>query len=187
VNPGIRAFRDALAALPVDEGAFPDERLGRETCAEAIDALAEGNYGVGCLLVDPSGAIVAQGHNEAFSPRFCSDRHAEMVVMNRFEDQHPEVRDMSKYVAHVSLEPCPMCLSRFIISGVGTVKFVAEDAGGGMTHHLDALPGNFRRLAAAQGFGLANCSPPLQKLAHDIFMSNLPELQARLRKRRASA
>ena len=153
---------------------------------EAINALAEGNYGVGCLLVNPSGVVVSRGHNEAFSPRFCSDGHAEMVVLSRFEASHPDVRDMSGYVVHVSLEPCPMCLSRFIISGIGTVKFVASDLGGGMTEHLDALPENFRRLAKAQSFGPASCSPELQKLARDVFLFNLAELQAKLRARRAT-
>lgn len=62
----IRAFRDALRSMPLDTLSYPDERFGREVCGEAIDALAQGNNGVGCLLVDPSGAIVARGHNEVF-------------------------------------------------------------------------------------------------------------------------
>lgn len=181
----IRAFRDALRSMPLDTLSYPDERFGREVCEEAIDALAQGNNGIGCLLVDPSGAIVARGHNEVFWPRFCSDAHAEMIALGRFEADHPEVWDMSQYVIHVSLEPCPMCLSRFIISGVGTMKFVAADNGGGMIGQMDALPENFRRLAGAQSFGLAHCSPALRTLARDVFLFNLDELQAKLQRRRS--
>jgi hypothetical protein len=69
-------------------------QLGMVACQEALVAALRGNYGVGALLVDPQGTIVARGQNAVFSPYFRSDLHAEMVVMNTFEERHPEIDTM---------------------------------------------------------------------------------------------
>ena len=43
---------------------------------------------------------------------------------------------MSGYNQYSSIEPCPMCVARLIATGVGTVKFVAPDASGGMVQTM---------------------------------------------------
>ena len=179
----IRQFRNVLEGFTTSTLSCRDDRLGHIVCAEAIDALADGNYGVGCVLLDPRGEPVVRGHNEVFWPRFRSGGHAEAVVLDRFETTHSKVCDLSGYMLFVSLEPCPMCLCRIIISGIGSVKFVAADDGGGMVRNMDALPNHFRRLARGRKFGVAECSPGLQALAREIFVANLDQLQAKLRKR----
>lgn len=185
VVSGIDSLKSRFRTLACDDAKYRDERIGRMVCAEALSALTEGNYGVGGVLADPNGQIVTRGHNQAFSPRFRSDRHCEMVIMDAFEAEHPDVVNMRGYTLFTSLEPCSMCVSRIIISGIGTVKYVAVDEGGGMARRLDALPDNFRRLVQKQTFVLAQCSPELRQLARDIFLLNLRDLQAKLQQRRA--
>ena len=70
----------------------PDDGLILETVREALAAAREGNFGIGAVIVDPNGEIICSGHNQVFHPRFRSDGHAEMVVMSRFEEMHPQIR-----------------------------------------------------------------------------------------------
>jgi hypothetical protein len=64
-------------------------------CQEALVAARRGNYGVGAVLVNPRGTVVARGQNAVFYPHF----------------------------------------ARLLAAGVQTVKFLAEDAWGGMVNH----------------------------------------------------
>jgi len=187
VNNNIKKIRDELEQLQTNVDGrlddYPDEQISLYTCEEALNAVMEGNYGVGCVLMGPSGDIVLRGHNQVFHPYFRSDRHAEMVVMDKFEDIHQEVLDMSGYVLHCSLEPCPMCLARLISARIGTVKYVASDIDGGMMHQADKLPKNFIRLAKNQSFVQSQSSPDIQKIASEIFFLNINELRDKLFKR----
>ena len=83
-----------LAGVRAELTTNQDQQLGVVACQEALVAALRGNYGVGALLVDPQGTIVARGQNAVFSPYFRSDLHAEMVVMNIFEERHPEIDTM---------------------------------------------------------------------------------------------
>jgi tRNA(Arg) A34 adenosine deaminase TadA len=161
-------------------GSADDEFYGIEACREALHAALEGNYGVGAVLVDPSGDIVERGHNQAFQPRFRSDLHAEMVVINAFEDQLPGSTDMRGYSLICSLEPCPMCLGRLLIAGVERVKFVARDELGGMTSHIDELPTAFQKLRRRQQFVEAEVSEELRSLSLELFLINLERLRNKL-------
>lgn len=157
-----------------------DQRLGIEACREALRAAQEGNYGVGAVLTDHSGQIVERGHNQAFQPRFRSDLHAEMVVMNAFEDRWPESTDMRGYSLICSLEPCPMCLSRLLIAGVERVLYVACDELGGMASKIDQLPEAFQKLRHDGQFAEAQVSDELRSLALDLFLLNLATLRTQL-------
>jgi len=187
VNNRIKKIEEELELLQADIDTrlddYPDEQISLYTCEEALNAVMEGNYGVGCVLLGPSGDIVLRGHNQVFYPYFRSDRHAEMVVMDIFEDSRQEVLDMSGYVLHCSLEPCPMCLARLISARIGTVKYVASDIDGGMIHQADKLPKNFIRLAKNQSFIQSVSSPDIQKIASEIFFLNINELREKLFKR----
>ena len=46
-----------------------DQHLGIVACTEALTAARTGNYGVGAVLVDPTGGIVEQGRNTVFFPK----------------------------------------------------------------------------------------------------------------------
>lgn len=180
---GIERIKKSLQAIKPDTEAYPDDYFAWLTCQLACEAIEQGNFGVGCVLVDVSGNVILKGHNEVFSPYFRSNRHAEMVVMDAFEDQYQDITDMCGYTLYTSLEPCPMCLIRLITSGVETVKYVAPDPPGGMVHLVNNLPSIHRELASRQAFSQAQASPDVVKLAQDIFLYNAAELKEKVDQR----
>lgn len=153
------------------------------TCALALEAVNAGNFGIGAILIDDGGRVIAQGRNEVFNPYFRSDRHAEMVVMDDFEDAHPEHKKLDGYTLYTSLEPCPMCLVRLSTSSVNRILFAARDNAGGMAHRRGDLPPFWIELAQDKVFWQAECSPKLIHAAGQIFLLNLEELTARIKAR----
>ena len=157
-----------------------DQALGIVACAEALAAARLGNYGVGAVLVDPTGNILERGGNTVFFPRFRSDLHAEMVTMNAFEERHPEISNMRGYTLVSSLEPCPMCLARLLMAGVQTVKFLAYDELAGMVNLKQLFPSAWTRLWQRQEFVQADVSESLKRFALDVFSLNLETCRQKL-------
>src|SRR5690349_187848 len=94
----IDKLKKMLQDIAVLSSPFLDEVCGKAACEQALEAAEGGSYGVGAVIVDPNGSIRAYGRNEMFTPPFRSDRHAEMMAMNRLEDSNPEVTDLSRFV-----------------------------------------------------------------------------------------
>jgi tRNA(Arg) A34 adenosine deaminase TadA len=160
-----------------------DDLFAWETCKLALQAVESGNFGIGSIIVDVHGEIVARGYNQVFHPYFRSDRHGEMVAMEKFEDRYREVTTMKSYTLYTSLESCPMCMARLITSGCGKVIHIADDPLGGMVHLKNNLPPVWIELAQRQTFSKASCSVELEQAAQQIFMLNVDELNAFLRQR----
>lgn len=158
----------------------PDDGYAWLTCTLALEGVAHDNFGVGAILVDAGGQIVTQGYNQVFHPYFRSDRHAEMVVLEGWEEGRPQVPWPGGLTLFTSVEPCPMCLVRLLSADVRRVLFVAEDAIGGMVQRLNNLPPSWLELAQSKTFAKAQCSPELVHAAGQIFGINLQELNARL-------
>lgn len=161
---------------------YKDDDYSWLTCILALKAVYSGNFGVGAILVDDTGTIIEWGHNEVFNPYFRSDRHAEMVVIDHFEDSNPK-NTLKNYSLYTSLESCPMCLARIITSGISKVVHVAEDINGGMTHKLNDLPLIWIELSKRQIFNKANCSKDLTVAAEKIFLINAQLLNEILKDR----
>lgn len=83
---------------------YPDDKYVWLTDVLALKSVYAGNFGVGCILVDFHGNVVVQGHREVFHPYFQSDRHAEMVVMDEFEDIQPDISKIQGLTLYTSLE-----------------------------------------------------------------------------------
>lgn len=179
---GIEDWRSYLLTYQ-PHAEHPDDAYAWLTCALALEAVAQGNFGVGAVLVDEAGHVLAQGHNEVFHPYFRSDRHAEMVVLDGWEDAHPEPPGPEPLTLYTSLEPCPMCLVRLSTSAVRKVFHVALDPPGGMVQRMEALPPFWAGLAEGKTFGPARCSPDLTRAADQLFLLNLQELTARIKAR----
>ena len=161
---------------------LPDETSAIRACQLATQAAELGTYGVGAVLLDGAGDIVAEGHNEVHTDRFRSDLHAEMVVINRFETAHQGCRHPGSFTLVTSLEPCPMCMTRLIFAGIGTILHVCADPVGGMVQHKTSLPPVFQQITAelAQVWGLAECSEALRQAAFQIWDQSRLELDRRL-------
>ena len=137
---------------------------------EAISAIKNGGWGIGAILIDnQTGKIICRGQNKTKR----SDWHAEMDLLNKFEDEHQDKKVRKELLAHctliTSLEPCPMCLCRIIAARVGAVYYVAPDAPGGMVHLFDNLPDSWKELAKGKTYAQADCSAELIKIAGDVF------------------
>jgi cytosine deaminase len=163
----------------------PDDPFALRALACAVVAREKRTYAIGAVLLDEHNEVVCEGHNEVHVDGFHSDLHAEMVVMNKWERQHPYCCDMSKYTLVTSLEPCPMCMTRLIFSGVGAVRHVCNDDVGGMVQRMESLPPIFQQLTARsqQKWGKAQCSPALEAMAFDIWDSNREELDTQVVRR----
>ncbi|HKB40760.1 MAG TPA: deaminase [Gemmataceae bacterium] len=173
---GMRA--DLLEYRPIPE--HEDDAHAWLSCVLALEGVAAGNFGVGAILVEEGGRIAVQGHNEMFHPRFRSDRHAEMVVMDRWEGSDPGACGGTLVT---SVEPCPMCLVRLSSSALRRVLYVAPDLTGGMVRRMDSLPPYWAEAARGKVFAQARCSPDLVRAAEQIFLLNLEELTAHMKAR----
>jgi len=161
---------------------------------EAIAAKKEGSGGIGaCLVKESSGEIVMRGHNRQFSPHFRSDMHAEMDLMNRYEDfvkalkisgRNP--RQVDGLTLYSSVEPCPMCLTRIINTGLKKTFYAAPDKDGGMVHKINDLPLFWKNAAAGRVYAQAKCSPIMQDIAARLFRHGQGQMREQMKAKPAS-
>jgi len=165
-------------------------------CLLALDAAHVGTYGVGALLFDEDGQILVEGRNKVYEGGFRSDLHAEMVVMNEFESLGWAREKARGCTLVTSLEPCPMCMTRLIVAGVGAVLYLSDDSIGGMVRRRHELPPTFRAIIRSEGqrWGVAECSEELRTAAFDIWVESrqrlgqwLPHVEAPVRRSHATA
>jgi tRNA(adenine34) deaminase len=181
----IRWLANRLEACREADESAPDDTVAVGVCNEAIAAVREGNYGVGALIVDRDGRVLVRAHNQVFRPGFRSDGHAEMIAVDKLERELPD-KPPASLTLYVSLEPCPMCLARLKLAGIGRVRYLSPDPAGGMVESRDRLPPIWRLLNPNQDFAPAEVSPPLRRLAKRIFQVNLRPLRRRLIERTQS-
>ncbi len=179
-NRGVSKMKTYLLDYEFN-GDCPDDKYIWLTNVLALKAVDSGNFGVGCILVDGRGKVVVNGHNEVFNPYFRSDLHAEMVVMNKFENMHRNIKDLKDYTLYSSLESCPMCLVRLITSGVRIIRHAAPDIRGGMVHVFEYLPEFWSDLSGGKIFSQAACSQEMINAAGEIFLLNVEELIERIK------
>jgi tRNA(adenine34) deaminase len=106
----------------------------------AWEAHGAGNIGVGAVLTDPAGAIIATGRNRVFDADAPPGRlrstwlaHAEMDALAQLPHG-----DYPEHTLWTTLEPCLMCASAVVLSHVGTVRYAAADP---LWSGIDHLPG----------------------------------------------
>jgi cytosine deaminase len=172
------AIRTRVAAYAIDP-AFRDDIFALHVVKAALASALEGSGGIGACLVDAkTGQVVETGRNRQYTTYFRSDLHAEMDLLNQYENRTQKKRDPEKgtnprdcpgLVLVSSVEPCPMCLTRIINSGIKTVIYVEADPEGGMAGRITQLPPFWQDFAADREFRQADCSPEIRQLAHDLF------------------
>lgn len=176
--------RKVKSVIPNPE--YPHDKFIMITLHEAIAAAKQGNLGVGAVLVRENGEIIQRGHNHVFKPYFRSDLHAEMSVMTKFEERFKDIENLKGFILFSSLEPCPMCFARLIVSGIKKVYYAAIDKNGGMVHRLEDMPPEWKEWAQRQEFALAQCSSELRDIALQIFLSTVNETDRKLQNRQRS-
>ena len=174
----LAAIEARILSFRPDPG-YTHDALGLHVVKAALSAAKQGCGGIGACLVDETtGKVVETGRNRQYAPYFRSDLHGEMDLLNRYEDRirkkrgtpgMENPRDCSGLTLVSSVEPCPMCLTRIINSGVKRVVYLIEDKNGGMVTRMDHLPPFWRKFAADRQFLKADCSPALRQIAWDLF------------------
>lgn len=108
-----------------------------ETSKEAISlcaqlawaSFAEGNVGIGCVLLNSEGSMISEGRNQSLqdNPNAAdfsrsAIAHAEMDALRKV--RVPEIRGGTMVA---SLQPCDMCVGASVLADISNVLFLAED------------------------------------------------------------
>jgi len=110
----------------------------------ARSALADGEFPVGCVIADGE-TVVARGHRTGTTAGSGNEiDHAEMNALRRLYGDAADI-DRSKLTIYCTMEPCLMCFSAIVLSGIGRVVYAYEDVmGGGTGCDRSALPSLYR-------------------------------------------
>lgn len=112
--------------MTIELQADPFERRALELAWRSCRA---GTVGVGALLVDDDGTIMAEGNNAIFTPADAGPltgsrvAHAEMNVFA----QIPGAMRPRGATLYTSLEPCAMCAGAIVIHGLKAVRILTDD------------------------------------------------------------
>jgi len=105
------------------------EEPWRISLAQAWEAYVGGNIGVGAVLTDPGGRVVAFGRNRVSDTDAPPGRlrstfiaHAELDVLGQLTPS-----DYRRHTLWTTLEPCPLCSMAVVTSNIGSVAFAARD------------------------------------------------------------
>ena len=95
----------------------------------ARDAVERGEVPIGCVIVGPDGAILAEAGNRTETDRDPT-AHAELLAirMAAAKAGAPRLPDCD---LHVTLEPCPMCAQAISFARLRRVYYGAADLKGG--------------------------------------------------------
>jgi tRNA(adenine34) deaminase len=107
-----------------------DETFMGEALSLAEDALAAGEFPVGCVFVYEN-RVVARGSRTGSADANEID-HAEIMALRDYYRQ-PASPDPKGITVYCTLEPCLMCFAALVIAGVGKIVYAYEDAMGGGT------------------------------------------------------
>jgi len=156
---------------------FTDDIYARAANLQAVKSVLEGGYGIGSVLINQEGKIIAESHNNQMQ-KHRSDLHAEMSLLTEFEESRQAKKYMNLYIykpgliVFSSAEPCPMCFIRINTTGCDT-KYCTPGPDDGMVSRVDYLPPAWKEMALKRKVSLGNCSPEMQKIAHLLFYSYL--------------
>ena len=135
----------------------------RLALAEATAALETGDFPVGCVLVD-DGRVLASGRRINSSGEHANELdHAEIITLRDLLQKSPRYR-LGGVTAYSTMEPCLMCYTTLLLSGIRRFVWAYEDIMGGGTN----LPlGRLNPLYAGM---LVECVPHiLRQESLDLF------------------
>lgn len=155
------------------EARYPDDVYAKAANLQALKSVIEGGYGIGSVLVDSDGRIIAESHNNQIQEHR-SDLHAEMSLLTNFEESRLSRKYLNIYIykpgmtVFSSAEPCPMCFIRINTTGCDT-KYCTPGPDDGMVSRVDYLPPYWKEMALSRKVSIGECSPIMQKIAHLLF------------------
>lgn len=138
----------ASRALPGrGDGEVDDAYFMEKALEEAEQALAAGEFPVGCILATADRVVASGARTGTRGQRPNEVDHAEILALRRLVALD-EAIDPSHVTAYTTMEPCLMCYGALILSRIGRVVWAYEDVmGGGTGCDLSALPALYRNSA----------------------------------------
>ena len=116
-----------------------DEQFMRQALHEAQQALDAGEFPVGCVLVRENKIIQSGRRQNSEGGASNEIDHAEMVTLRSLLAEQPGI-DCRDITVYSTMEPCLMCYSTLLLSGVRRFVWAYEDVmGGGTNLPLDQL------------------------------------------------
>jgi len=123
------------------------EHFMKKALDKANEALSEGEFPVGCVIVYQDRILVSGSRTGTAGDSTNEIDHAEMIALRRLVELNEAV-DKAKTTLFTTMEPCLMCLGALVLSGIGEIVYAYEDVMGGGTHcdltKLTPLYKNFR-------------------------------------------
>ena len=115
------------------------ERFMKKALELAEDALALGEFPVGCVMVH-RGKILATGARKGTIGDTRNELdHAETVALRRLMDLDEPINH-GDVTVFCTMEPCLMCYAALILAGIGKIVYAYEDVmGGGSACELSRL------------------------------------------------
>jgi len=108
------------------------EKFMRAALQQARDALAAGDFPVGCVI-EYGGEVVASGRRSNSFGRVNEMDHAEITALRELFAVDTRVI-IDKATVYSTMEPCLMCFSTLLVNGVRRFVYSYEDAMGGGTN-----------------------------------------------------
>lgn len=122
------------------------QRHMREALIQAEEALAAGEFPVGCVMT-VAGKTVACGKRTSSRGADANELdHAEIIALRTLHHEQPEL-EMSQVTVYSTMEPCLMCYATMLLNGIRTFVYAYEDAmGGGTDLELSRLNPLYREM-----------------------------------------
>ncbi|WP_319523113.1 nucleoside deaminase [uncultured Desulfosarcina sp.] len=109
-----------------------DRQMMTRALTLARQALAAGEFPVGCVIA-AGDTVVAKGHRTGTSTGQGNEiDHAEINAIRQLNRSHPGL-DRSTLAIYCTMEPCLMCFSAILLSGIPRIVYAYEDVMGGGT------------------------------------------------------
>ena len=122
------------------------EKYMKEALREARQALAAGEFPVGCVM-EHGDRIISRGRRiNSMAPTANELDHAEIVALRKIFGEHPEI-DRGKITVYSTMEPCLMCYVTLLLNGIRKIVYAYEDImGGGTNLDLSVLSPLYREM-----------------------------------------
>jgi tRNA(adenine34) deaminase len=111
-----------------------DETHMKRALELAAAAGEAGEAPIGCVIVDETGAVIAEGANAPIASHDPT-AHAEIVALRKAAEALENYRLKPNLTLYVTLEPCAMCAGAISHARVARLVYGASDAKGGGVEH----------------------------------------------------
>ncbi len=116
----------------------------RQALLEAQQALANGEFPVGCVIAHPQGVLASGSRQNSSANTVNEIDHAEIITLRRLAQlkHKPNANDITIYC---TMEPCMMCFGAILLAGIEKIVYAYEDVmGGGLKCDLQTLTPLYR-------------------------------------------